>query len=128
MVASLDRMALYTALEPVIKAALEYGSIDSLLERSKSIAIVELLNLMATATKEDVRLRAVDSVLNRAIGKPVERKIDLYANLADVDPKDLDRRIAELAKKVGAKELIEGAVSNKEVIDLLKTKADEPAL
>lgn len=106
-----------------MKLALEHGSIDALLERSKSIAIIELLNLMATATKEDVRLRAVDSVLNRAIGKPIERKIDLYANLADVDPKDLDRRIAELAKQVGAKELLESCISSKEVIEVLSEKS-----
>lgn len=104
---NLDRYELYTELEPLLKSALKYGSVDQLIQKSKSIAMVELLKIMATAEKEDVKLKAVESVLNRSMGKPVERKVSLYGDLETMNEKDIDRQIKQLMSELGPSAVID---------------------
>ena len=62
---------------------------------------------MATAEKEDVKLKAVESVLNRSMGKPVERKVSLYGDLETMNEKDIDRQIKQLMSELGPSAVID---------------------
>lgn len=107
LVESIDRYQLYSELEPLILSALKYGSIDQLISKSKSIATVELLKIMATADKDETKLKAVQEILNRSLGKPVERKVSLYGDLESMNEADIDRQIKTLMKEVGPSDVVD---------------------
>lgn len=102
LVKALDEKALWESLSPAIHAILKHGtgSAQLLLKKSESLAAVTLLTSLASK-KDDVRLRAAIELLNRSLGKPVERRIDVYADIGQLNETELDTQIKTLMKQVG---------------------------
>lgn len=102
LIHSMDEKALWDSLMPAIKAILKFGtgSAQMLLKKSESLAAVTLLTSLASK-KDDVRLKAAIELLNRSLGKPVERRIDVYADIGSLNESELDTQIKTLMKQVG---------------------------
>lgn len=110
LVSVLDEIAFYKELQPAIAAALKYGgSADKLLKRSQVLAAVKLLELLKS-DKEDVQLRAAGQLLDRALGRSVERKVNINADIDDLNPKEIDAKIKRLLKKYDSGQVIDAII------------------
>lgn len=92
---------------PLIKAVLKAGGgADAILKKSEAMAAVQL-SLSTMSEKPDIRLKAAIEILNRVQGKPVERHLNIYADVAAMSEDQLDREIYSLAKRAGVQEVID---------------------
>lgn len=109
-VRNLDNLALYDEIMPAIRAAARAGGgADALLKQSEILAVLKIIELTGSQ-KPDVALRAATEILNRAIGKPVERSISVYGDINKMNERDLDSQIARLIKRTGADHLVATAL------------------
>lgn len=121
LIAAIDEMSFYQELQPAIKAALKYGgNADKLIKRSQILAACKLLELLKSE-KEDVQLRAASQLLDRALGKSIEKKININADLEDLKPSEIDSRIKQLLKKHDQSVVIDAIVET-----AAKSRMDEP--
>lgn len=99
---AMDEKALWDSLKPAITTIIKHGtgSAQALLKKSEAIAAVTLLTSLASK-KDDIRLKAAIELLNRSLGKPVERRIDVYADLNSLNENELDTQIKTLMRQVG---------------------------
>lgn len=97
LIGQLDDKALWEQLAPVLKGIIRHGTgnADELIKKSQAAAAMTMIQSLLS-DKDDVKLRAATELLNRSLGKPVERKIDIYANLNDVTDQELDTRLKTL--------------------------------
>ncbi len=102
LIQAMDEKTLWDALRPAIQAILRHGtgSAQALLKRSEALAAVTLLTSL-TSKKDDIRLRASIELLNRSLGKPVERRIDVHADIGALNETELDTQIKTLMRQVG---------------------------
>lgn len=112
MAAALDELKLWNQLAPAIHAAIAAGggNADHILRSSQSLAAVEIVKLLKSE-KDDVRLRASTEILNRSLGKPIERRLDLYAEIKDLPEQEIDSRIKQLVHQVGGSEVIDALIA-----------------
>jgi hypothetical protein len=105
LVEALDDMRVAGQFIPGIREALESGgAAELLLKKAEPIAALRLLKAMLT-DKAEVSVKAAIEVLNRVSGKAVERRLNVYADIQDMNESQLDREIAMLAAKQGIKVL-----------------------
>lgn len=110
MLETMDRAKLFTQLEPLLKAAVKYGGgAETMLSKSQAFAAFKLLTLM-DSPDEGIALNAAKEVLNRALGKAVERKISFNANMNEMTDAELDKAIKGLIRKDGPGAAIDKAV------------------
>jgi hypothetical protein len=122
----IDEKKMWAAIAPLIKSAIDHGGgADKILSASQSMAGVELVRLLR-AEKEDVRLRAAAEILNRSLGKPVERRIDLHAELKDISEPEIDSRIKTLVNQIGGGEVIDGIIAGAPAMIEAKRKRGRP--
>lgn len=116
VIAKLDEMALYEELAPAIRAVLKYGgSVDSVLRKSQGLAAARLIELL-NSEKDDIKLKAAVTLLERVSGKAIERKVNIYGDLAELNPKEIDQRIKRLlGKGHEAGEVIDAVIEAKVV-------------
>lgn len=101
LLTALDDMRVAGQFIPGIKEALEGGgAADLLLKKAEPIAALRLLKALLT-DKADVSVKAAIEVLNRVSGKPVERRLNVYADIQDMSEDQLDREIQLLAARQG---------------------------
>lgn len=113
LIQALDEADLFRELQPAIQAALKFGGgSESILRRSQGLAAARLIELL-NSPKEDVRLKAISQVLDRALGRSIERKVNVYADLEGLNEKELDRRLRQLMQKNGAADVLDGAIEAK---------------
>lgn len=121
LIQAIEDMRLASQFMPGIKEALEAGgAADLLLKKAEPIAALRLLRAMLT-DKSEVAVKAATEVLNRVSGKPVERRLNLYADIQDMSEDQLDREIQMLAGRQGVKML-----GSAEVIDTKPLKSKRP--
>lgn len=113
LIDAIDEADLYTQLKPIIAAALKYGGgADTILRKSQAVAAVKLLELL-NSDRDDVRLKAADKILDRSVGKAVERKINIYADLDQLTPAEVDRRLKALMAKHSPSDVIDAVIEAK---------------
>lgn len=97
LINGLDEKALWETLGPIFKGIIKHGTgnADDLIKKSQAVAALTMIKSLMS-DKDDVKLRAATELLNRSLGKPVERKIDIYANLNEVSEAEIDTRLKTL--------------------------------
>lgn len=112
---TLDGARLYDQLMPAIRAVAQSGGgADAILKKSDVLATMKIIELI-DSEKPDVALKAAIEVMNRSIGKPVERTLNIYGDLSKLNEKDIDNQILRAIEKSGAQQLIEIAVEQKKL-------------
>lgn len=123
MARSLDNLAVYEQLMPVIRQlAKTGGGAEAILKQSEILAALKMVELMSSE-KPDVALRASVETLNRASGKPVERSISVYGDLNKMNERDLDSQIKKLLERAGTHKQLTTTVKTKKA---MKVKQAEP--
>lgn len=113
LIASLDEADLYRELRPAIKAALKFGGgSETILRRSQGLAAARLVDLL-NSPREDIRLKAINQVLDRALGRSIERKVNIYADLEGLNEKELDRRLKQLMSKNSPSLVLDAVIAGK---------------
>ena len=121
LIAAIDEADFYRQLQPYIKAAMQAGgSAETILRKSQSLAALRLVQLL-NSEKDDVRLKAAEKLLDRSIGRPVKRKVSIYADLETLSPSEIDRRLKRLLKKHEPAEVIDAVIETK-----AKAAIDDP--
>lgn len=104
LAAQLDEKRLFDLFLPAIKEIIKSGGgAEAILKNSEALAATRL---MTTALKgrEEAALKAATAILDRTLGRPVERRLNVYADVAEMSDEQLDREIFLLAKRAGVKE------------------------
>lgn len=110
MIRTLDNLKLYDELMPAIKAVVAAGGgADQILRKSEALAALQLVGSL-DSEKDDVRLKASVEILNRSLGKPVERSVNIYGDISKMNERDIDNQIMKALERSGAHQLIEAAV------------------
>lgn len=107
IIQALDDKELSAFFLPAIKEILKSGGgAEAILKRSEPLAAMKLLQSM-DSPKDEVRLKAALSVLDRTLGRPVERHLSIYADVAQMSEDQLELEILTLAKRAGADSVAE---------------------
>lgn len=107
LIDGLDDKRLSEIFLPGIKAILKAGGgADAILKGSKTLAAVRIASTAMTGDPSNA-LKAAETILNRTDGKAVERRLNIYADVADMSEEQLDREIYSLARRADVKEVIE---------------------
>lgn len=113
MIRTLDNLKLYDELMPAIKAVVAAGGgADQILRKSEALAALQLVGAL-DSEKDDVRLKASVEILNRSLGKPVERSVSIYGDISKMNERDIDNQIMKALERSGAHQLIEAAVTER---------------
>lgn len=116
LIEKLDDKRLADLYLPTIKAVLKAGGgADAILKKSEALAATQLA-LSAMSDRPDTRLKAAIEILNRVQGKPVERHLNIYADVAAMSEDQLDREIFALAKRAGVQEVIDVIATEKKAL------------
>ena len=116
MVRSMDSLRLYEALMPAIQAVVASGGgADSILRKSEAMAAVQLVESLSSE-KDDVKLKASIEILNRTVGRPVERSLNIYGDLSKMNEKDIDNQILRAIEKSGAQPIVEAALTEHKLL------------
>ncbi len=111
MTTALDQKAVFDELWPMIKLAAKHGGgIDQILRKSSGIAAAKMIEALYSS-RDDIKLKAAEKILDRAYGRPVERKVSLTGDIMEMSEKELDRQLKLLAKETGSEQLIEAIVT-----------------
>jgi Xaa-Pro aminopeptidase len=112
LIEAIDEMKFYKELQPALQAALKYGAgSDKILRKSQALAVAKLIQLLKS-DKEDVQLRAASQILDRALGKAIERKVNIYGDIENLNPHEIDAKIKRLLKKHDAPEVIDAIIES----------------
>lgn len=115
MLRSLDNLKIYDEMMPAIRAVIAAGgSADQILKKSEAMAALQLI-LALDSEKDDVKLKASVEILNRSLGKPVERSVNIYGDISKMNERDIDNQIMKALERSGATQLIEAAVSERKL-------------
>lgn len=97
---ALEVALIQKALEPLIRQLIETReiSLDTFGKEIAPLAAIKMASLL-TSDKDDVALRASERIMDRELGKPVERRQILHADIKDLNPKQLDNEILRYLKK-----------------------------
>lgn len=107
LIASLDDQKLYELFMPAIKQVIKSGGgADAILKNSEALAATKMASAVFSE-KAEVSLKAAIEILNRVQGKPVERHLNIYADVARMSEEQLDQEIMQLAKRAGVKNVID---------------------
>lgn len=125
LVSALDEASFYEQIQPYIKAAMQAGgSAETILRKSQALAALRLVQLL-NSEKDDVRLKAAEKLLDRSLGRPVERKVSIYADLETLSPSEIDRRLKSLLKKHEPAEILDAVIETKAVALVDSPKKEE---
>jgi hypothetical protein len=112
VIAALQEKALFDQIMPAIREAVQSGGgADAILKRSEPLAAVKLVQ-HSQSDDPHVSLKASTEILNRVSGKPVERSVNVFADISKMNEKDVDAQIMMLLEKTGATPLIEAVVDS----------------
>ena len=110
LIEAMDDQKLAALFLPAIKEVIRAGGgADAILKKSEALAATKLSTSVLSA-KPDVALRASIEILNRIQGKPVERHLNIYADVAQMSESQLDQEIVALAKRAGAQNIIDAVI------------------
>lgn len=106
-------LELFDSLLPTLKKLIKAGgTAEQVLKQSEPHAAVTLVSLLGS-DKDDVRRAAAKDLLDRTLGKPVERSVNIYGNVSQMADGDLDRQIMLLAQATGSDKLLAKALEVK---------------
>ena len=99
LIENMEKMRLWDDYLPAVeKFVKEGGTVEEFLRRTTPVAFARLSSLMMDPDPS-IAFKASTEVLNRAIGKSVERKQVLYQDVDTLNEKQLDQEIARALKK-----------------------------
>ena len=120
MTRTLDNLKLYDELMPAIRAAATAGGgADQILKKSEVLAAIKLIEAV-NSDKADVSLKAAIEILNRSLGKPVERTLNIYGDISRMNERDIDNQILKAIERSGAEKLIEAVVTERKILPKVK--------
>lgn len=109
MIKAIHEKRLFDQIMPAVRAAVKAGGgADAVLKKSETLAALALIE-GTQSEKDEVRLKAATEILNRTIGRPVERSINIYGDLTRMNEKDVDSQIMLLLENTGASKLLKDA-------------------
>lgn len=115
MLRTMDNLKIYDELMPLIREVIKAGGgAENILRKSEVYAAAQLVDSLGSE-KDDVKLKASIEILNRTSGKPVERTLNIYGDLAKMNEKDIDNQILRAIEKSGASQLIDTALHAKQI-------------
>lgn len=113
------------ALEPLIQQLLvtKEISLDTFGKEVAPLAAIRMASLLMSE-KDEVALKASEKIMDRELGRPVERRQVLHADVKDLSNKQLDNEILRYLKKdptllreIEGKILAEVPLETREVIN-----------
>lgn len=121
-IALMDDKRMFDMIMPAIREVVKSGGgADAILKKSEPLAAMKLIEA-TNSDKDEVRLKAATEILNRTLGRPVERSLNLHADVGRLSDKDLDSQIARLMSQSGAREAIIDATLSVEPTPTKKRK------
>lgn len=124
---SIDDKRLAELFLPAIKAVIRNGGgAEAILKNSEAMAAARL-STTALEGKSDLALKAAIEILNRTQGRPVERRLNVYADVAEMSEEQLDREIYQLAQKAGVTEILANVIAAPAVKEKKELKAKRRA-
>lgn len=99
LISTMDRMRLLEEYLPAVHAFVRAGgTVETFLRKSTPVAYAKLAELMHSQD-EAISFKATVEMLNRAVGKPVEKKQILYADVGELNERQIDTEILRYLKK-----------------------------
>lgn len=96
---ALDKLRLLDEYLPAVESFVKKGgTIDGFLRETTPVAYARLATLLMDSDSNVAHKAAVE-LLNRAEGKPVERKHVLYGDVAELNERQLDNEIMKTLKQ-----------------------------
>ncbi len=96
---ALDKLKLLDEYLPAVEEFVRKGgTVESFLNKSRPVAYARLASLLLSK-KEDTAHKAAVELLNRADGKPTERKMVLHGDVGELNERQLDAEIMKAFKK-----------------------------
>lgn len=114
LMSSIEDKQLWEELAPFIKKAMQFGGgAQQILSKSQGVAAVKLVELLLYSDKDDVKLRAAKELLDRSLGKSVERKISIHGDFNDMPERQLDAEITRLLESGDGGAVLDAIVESK---------------
>jgi len=88
-------------MDEMLKRLFRHRHHDDILAEFTSDAVRLLIFTMFTSQSEKIKLEAVKEVLNRSIGKPLERSVTMSLNPNELSDNEVDVKIQELMSELG---------------------------
>lgn len=127
LIRSLDNLQLYDTLMPAIRECfIAGGGADQILKKSETLAAMQLIESLRSE-KDDVKLKASVEILNRSLGKPVERTLNIYGDISKMNERDIDAQILRAIEKTGADKLIEAVITNERPVKIKQSRKPRKA-
>lgn len=102
-----SEFALFQKILPALREVIRTGGgPDQILKKSESVAAMTLLE-STQSEKEEIRLKAATEILNRTMGKPIERSVNVYGDISKMSEADVDHQIMSLLDRTNSKKLLE---------------------
>lgn len=109
----IDDKALWDEIGPVIKKAIKLGGgAQEVLSKAQSVAAQKMLELMYD-DKSDIRFRAAKEILDRSIGKAVERKVSIYGDINQMNEREIDNEIKRLLEDADGGAVLDAIIDHK---------------
>lgn len=124
MVDGIDDKVLWEEIGPIIKKAMKHGGgAQQILSKSQAMAATKMIELMMYSDKDDVKLRAAKELLDRSLGKAVERKLSIHGDLSTMSEKELDSEVARLLEEADGGAILDAIIDHKaKALPAKKTK------
>jgi hypothetical protein len=123
MISELHQKNLLEKYRPIIDMISKYDSPDAMIKKSLPMSVLGLI-VSQFSENEGIALKARTEIINRGLGKPVERTVNIYGDIAQMNEKDMDNQILQLFNKTDANRLIEG--SQPKIKQKRKPRKSEP--
>lgn len=129
MLAAIDDKMLADLFLPGIRAIVKAGGgAEAIMKKSEAMAALGIVGAAMNAEKEDVRLKAQIEILNRTQGKPVERRLNLYGDIADMTPEQIENDIINIVNRAGPTEINKLLTQGASSIQTKKAKPRKPVV
>lgn len=114
LIRSIDDFTLAKDILPLVKKVVQAGGgASAILKESEAAAAMQIVGEAMLAEKAEVRLKAAIEILNRTQGKPVERSVSLYADIANKEERDIDAEIRRILAETGGQEIMDAIFTEK---------------
>lgn len=98
MVRLLQQKALLEKYGPLLREISRYDSPDTMIRKALPMSTLGLI-ISQFSENETIALKARTEIINRGLGKPVERSISVHGDLSQLNEKDLDNQLKRLLGK-----------------------------
>ena len=90
----------YTTLNSLSLADLPWWNNSNAILNALEPVATKMLGSILMGGTEKARLDAINQVLNRTMGKPIERQLSLHSDISKLSEEEVDREISKLVTKL----------------------------